>query len=166
MSIPRLESAAFLLGKHLVNGLLLVCSIFSKAQGLSFEVQISNDTVLLGNYVEIEFTIKNGDGKFVPPEFHGLRIIAGPNRASTYSIVNGVVNQSASYTYFLEADEPGHYVIKPALLIVGNKEYSTPEISFVVVENPDGIRQYPKARIEKSEFDFPREKPKRKITKL
>ena len=73
---------------------LFLCKTLS-AQGVEFTVNLSNDTVLLGNYIEVEYTISNGDGKFIPPLFAGLQLIAGPNKSSSYSVINGVVSQSA-----------------------------------------------------------------------
>jgi hypothetical protein len=114
------------------------------AQSIEFNVSVSNDTLLLGNYLEVKFEIINGNGKFKAPDFAGWNIVAGPNTASSYSIINGNVKQSSSYTYYLEAPTEGNFYIGEALLSATDKEYKTPPVWIVVQDNPEGIRQHPK----------------------
>lgn len=144
---------------------LFLCKTLS-AQGVEFTVNLSNDTVLLGNYIEVEYTISNGDGKFIPPLFAGLQLIAGPNKSSSYSVINGVVSQSASYTYYFSTDETGNYIIPPAELEIGGKIIKSTPVKIYVAPNPDNIRQRPRNDFDDNE-DLPRNnKSKKKIIKL
>lgn len=134
-------------------------------------MSVSSDTLLLGNYLELRFEVLNGSGKFNPPDFAGWRIVAGPNTASSYSINNGEVSQSSSYSYYLEAPSEGEFIIGQARLKSNDGELKTPEIKVVVLPNPEGIRQHPKNKAERT---FPEEiippadpiKKKRKAIKL
>lgn len=141
------------------------------AQKLEFNVSVSSDTLLLGNYLEVKFEIMNGKGRFEAPEFAGWNIVAGPNTSSSFSIMNGEVKQSSSYSYYLEANSAGMYSISPAKLITEEGELKTPEIFISVLPNPQGIRQHPKNR-EESKFFMdeptatPPAKSKRKPTKI
>jgi len=154
--------------------ILIIFSLFVlqlHGQTIDFNVSVSNDTLLMGNYLEVKFEINNVNGKFSPPDFAGWNIVAGPNSASSYSIINGEVNQSSSYTFYLEAQNEGDYMIGPAKLKAADKEYTTPELKIVVMENPDGIQQHPKYK-SRDPFETPelkiKEEPKkkRKTTKI
>jgi hypothetical protein len=141
------------------------------AQDLDFKVSVSNDTLLLGNYLEVKFEINNGNGKFTAPDFAGWNVVSGPNSASSYSIINGEVNQRSSYTYYLEAPNEGEFIIDEAKLKTSEKEYKTPPVKIVVFGNPEGIRQHPKYKSEEKNVnpdmkiqDEP--KKKRKVIKL
>lgn len=138
------------------------------SQDVEFTVELSKDTVLQGDYTEVKFAIKNGEGKFTAPDFKGMRIIAGPNRSSSYSSINGVISQNSSYTYFVEFDSIGGHVIMPASLKILDKEYTTPQVKVMVLVNPDRTLQPPGSPYEKWEkMVLPAEtKKKPKSTKM
>jgi len=143
----------------------------TNAQELQFNVSVSNDTLLLGNYLEVKFEIKNGSGKFQAPDFSGWKQVSGPNSASSYSFMNGQVSQSSSYTYYLEAPSDGEFIIESASLLTAEKNYKTPPVKIIVFQNPEGIRQRPKTKQEERilpEDPMPstETKKKRKVTKL
>lgn len=157
------------MNKILIALILIVNQI--QGQSVDFTVSVSNDTLLLGNYLEVKFEINNGNGKFTAPDFAGWNVVSGPNTASSYSIINGEVNQSSSYTYYLEAPNDGEFIIDAAKLKTAEKEYKTPIVKIVVQDNPEGIRQHPKYKSEEKnttpEFNQQEEpKKKRKVTKL
>lgn len=150
----------------LLSGIQLVHS-----QELQFNVSVSNDTLLLGNYLEVKFEIKNGSGKFLPPDFSGWKLVSGPNTASSYSFMNGQVSQTSSYTYYLEAPSDGEFIIESGNLQTEEKNYKTPPVKIIVFQNPEGIRQRPKTKQEERivpEESVPSIEPKkkRKVTKL
>jgi hypothetical protein len=126
---------------------IFLLSFFPKINGqdAEFRVAVSSDTVLLGNYFEVKFTVLNTDGKFTPPNFSGLKIIAGPNKASSYSMINGEVSQSSSYIYYLKPDTEGEYLIDEAIINTSDGELHSPKIKIVVMPNPNGIKQNPRS---------------------
>jgi hypothetical protein len=87
----------------------------------SFEIQVSTDTILLGNFFEVRFLVQNAKGAFDPPAFTDFDVVGGPNQSSSMSIVNGVSSQSSSYSYFLKPKStfllgsPGHHHGNPPL---------------------------------------------------
>lgn len=114
------------------------------AQAPKFSVSVSSDTVLLGNYFELKFTVENaGVTAFDPPSLHEFHLIGGPNTATSMSIVNGKVSQSATYTYYLQPVDIGVFTIRPAYLTAGDAAMETPPIDIIVVPNPDGIIHRP-----------------------
>ena len=154
--------------------LTFVFSTFMWGQDIKFEVQISSDSILVGNYFEIRFSVENIKGKFEAPTFQDFQVISGPNQSSSMQIINGEMTQSYSYSYFLKPQEIGNYSIPPAYLVLEEDEVlETPPIDILVVPNPDGIIQKPDLD-SKSYFNpfpnndrmFDRFKPKPKKKKL
>lgn len=61
--------------------------------------------------------------------------------SSSFSMINGEVTQSASYTYYLEPKDIGNYYIQPASIAVGEALLETDPLEILVVPNPEGIKQ-------------------------
>jgi hypothetical protein len=80
----------------------------------SVKVEVSADTVALGEVVEVTYTIENGDGKFVAPDFGNLPVISGPNTSSSYIYQNGKMSSSQSFAYLLRPTEEGKLKIPEA----------------------------------------------------
>jgi len=117
-------------------------SVFT--QEATFTVKVNNDSILLGNRFSVTFSLQKGQGEdFFFPEFSGFVKVGGPNMSSQMNIINGAVNQSVQYTYFLEAHEIGDYYIEPASVKVGDNYLETPPLLVRVFPNPEGIIQSP-----------------------
>lgn len=140
-----------------------------------FTAEVSLDSVLLGNRLELTFKLENTqNGEIVPPDFEGFNLLGGPNYSSMMSMVNGTVTQSKSYTYILEPKDIGNYFIPPVSVTVDDKVLETAPIEIIVLPNPDGIIQQPQQREREMNswfFDYeppifqerkPKSKPKRK----
>ena len=115
-------------------------------------VSTSSDTVLLGNFFEVKFTVENFDGQFIPPNLEDFEIVGGPNQSSMMSFINGKMSKSASYSYYLKPVFEGVYELGSARVAGEGKELSTLPIQIVVIANPDGIIQRPNQPRERS-FD-------------
>lgn len=114
------------------------------AQSGSLTVEVSSDTILVGNYFELKYTIENADiNTFEPPNLSEFDIVGGPNTSTSISIVNGEVSQRASYAYYLEPADIGAYTIPPAYIKNGDQVLETPPIEIIAVPNPQGIIQQP-----------------------
>jgi len=150
----------------------LTSIISIKAQEVKFTVEVSSDSILMGNYFTVTFNIENGKAQhFDAPNFQGFSITSGPNQSSSFSMYNGVTSQSMSYTYYLEPLEEGEFFIEPANIEVDGQILETAPIKIKVAPNPEGIIQRPnqqKNRTFDSFFDqplFPKKdkaKPKKK----
>ena len=128
---------------YIVAGLLMIFMDLS-AQNVKFSVEISDDTLLVGNYFELKYTIQNvSPNGFQPPTFTDLEVVGGPNTATSFSIINGEMSQSASFTYYIRPPETGAYTIPPAYVADGDQEMETPPIDIYVLPNPDGIIKQP-----------------------
>ncbi len=124
--------------------MMLTISLISQEEA-KFTVEISSDSVLLGNYIEVKFTIENTAVKnFEAPNFEGFSIVSGPNQSSSMRIINGQVSQSISYSYYLEPNDIGNYYIQPAFVDTGEEILESAPIEVLVADNPDGIIQQPR----------------------
>ncbi len=148
---------------------LLFFTHFLHSQDRGFHAKVSSDTLLMGNYLEVTFTLENTTGKIEPPSFESFDLVNGPSQSSSVSIINGNMTQQHSYTYVLQAKGEGIFLIDPAIAFVGEETIKTEPIQIVVLPNPDGIIQTPKSgRSSSRGWDDvkPQSKPKKPITKL
>lgn len=155
--------------------LIILCcatSLFSlRAQETAFNVTVSTDSVLMENYFQCTFTIKNGEAEdFQAPRFEGFEVVSGPNMSSNFTMINGDMNRTVSYSYYLRPKDTGNYFIPPATVKVADKYLETAPVEILVVPNPDGIIQVPPASDRRDPFqgfdffgndDFFGERPQR-----
>ena len=131
----------------------LVLSLGLQAQDARFTVEISTDSILMGNYFEVKFTLENASGNnFSAPDFMDFNIIGGPNTSSSMSFMNGEMTQSISYTYYLEPKDIGSYYIQPASIETGGDILETIPMEVMVVPNPEGLKQMPRQREQRHSF--------------
>lgn len=123
-----------------------------------FSIEVSNTEVLLGNYIEVKFTLKNAKGqRFEAPNFKDFDIVGGPNQSSSFSMMNGETTQSISYTYYLQPKTTGNFYLEPAFIEADGMTMETQPIEIMVLENPDGIIETPqrKSSPQMDMFNFP-----------
>ena len=116
---------------------------YAHAKDAIIKVEVSTDSVLLGNYFEVKFTVENAVGEFTPPDFSDFDVVGGPNQSSSFSMINGKVSRSASYAFFLKPREEGIFYIQAASIQLEDKLLETPAVEILVVPNPDGIIENP-----------------------
>jgi hypothetical protein len=151
-----------------------VISLAFAQQDAKFKIEVSSDSVLLGNYFEVKFILENESGtQFEPPSFEGFSLVGGPNQSSSFSMVNGKVSQSMAYSYYLEPLDIGNYYIEPASVKVGDKVLETEPKMILVVANPDEVYQSPQSKQKEELNPFyettpvpKKSKKKRKVYKL
>jgi len=136
--------------------LIFTLSLFSLSiygQDAKFTVSVSTDSILMGNTIKVSFALENGSGKnFDPPAFKDFDVVGGPNQSSSFSMVNGDVSQSLSYSYYLQPKEVGTFFIEPASIGAGENVLETLPIEINVYPNPDGVEQNIPRK--EREFDF------------
>jgi len=119
----------------------MMISNLCQSQDARMVVEISNDTILMGNYIQLRYTIENASGKFEMPELDGMMLISGPNTSSSMSMINGEVSQSASYTIYLKPIDIGNHGIGPAYINTDAGVLEAQPINIIAVDNPDGYQQ-------------------------
>jgi len=107
-------------------------------------VEVSRDSILLGNYFEVKFKVENAAVEnFEAPSFEGFTVVSGPNQSSSMMINNGAVTQSIAYSYYIEPQDIGYYFIEPAYVETDRGPLASIPVEVLVVANPDGIIQQP-----------------------
>lgn len=130
--------------KNIYFSLLFVLSSLSiLAQDAKLIVEISNDTLLIGNYIQVKFTLENFGGQFEMPELDGLRVISGPNTSSSMSMINGEIEQSSSYAFYLEPLDVGISTIGSSYIVTEQGTLESQPITLFVQSNPDGVQLNP-----------------------
>lgn len=81
-------------------------SIAVRAQH-TISIEVSKDTIAVGETVDVTYKIENGDGQFTMPDFTNLPLIAGPNSSSGFLYANGKMTSNQSYQVTLLGVEPG-----------------------------------------------------------
>lgn len=110
-------------------------------QDALFSVEVSRDTVLLGNVTKVKFTLENCKGDFEPPNFDDFDIVGGPNVSSSVSIINGEMTKSESYSYILKPRDLGQYMIGEVFISADEGDLKTEPVEIIVLHNPEGIIQ-------------------------
>lgn len=125
-----------------------IISISVQAQEeISFMASVNNDTILLGSYFELTFTLTNSSANdFQPPSFDEFSIISGPNQSSNFSMMNGEIEQSFSISYYLQPESPGQYTVQPATVETKDGQYVTDPIEITVVDDPSLINNQAKEK--------------------
>ena len=113
--------------------------IASTMHAQSISVEVSSDSILLGNSIAVSYTIENADGEFEAPEFQNMQIVSGPNYSSSVQIVNGDMSSKKQISYILRPTEIGQYYIPPAYLEEDGQTLETDVFEINVYPNPDGI---------------------------
>lgn len=126
--------------KHILFfSIFIFASLALSSQEATFRVELSTDSILLGNYFEVRFTIENAAGDFEAPEFDGFEVLVGPNTSSSFSMINGKVTQQASYSYMIRPMREGLLYMEPAYFKSGETVLETEPIQIEVYPNPGGI---------------------------
>lgn len=137
----------------------------------TFEVNVSSDSILIGNYVELRFKCDEVNGKFEAPEFVNLDVISGPNVSMSTQYINGEYAGSKEISFHIRPTAEGQIVIPPAYYIIDEKTIETLPLTLNVYPNPEGIIQRPEQKSNNfffESFDFPfshKEEKKEKKTK-
>ena len=148
--------------KALLTTTLTLCSVFILlGQSPAFTAEVSIDSVLMGNYIEVTFKVENvANARIVPPDFSDFKVVGGPNVSSSMQVINGDVTQSVANTFWLEPKDVGQFYIGSAQVEHEGALLETAPIEINVYHNPDGVVQTPK---QKKSDDFWMEWPDRNM---
>ena len=130
--------------KAIICAILFIVVFPLMGQKKGFEVSISADTLYMGNVLGLKYQMINIQGDFQPPVFEDFDLVSGPNVSSSFSMINGEVEQSASYEYFLRPVQIGTFLIPSAVVQQREQEIYSSELFITVVDNPEGIEQNPR----------------------
>ncbi|MEM6316354.1 MAG: BatD family protein [Bacteroidota bacterium] len=110
-------------------------SCFSLRAQVSFEASTDARQVVENGYFSVTFTLNNGKGtNFQAPPFRDFRVLNGPSRSMSTTIINGNATQKVSYTYSLQPKKKGTLTITPASIVVNGNTMRTKPISIKVLK--------------------------------
>lgn len=97
-----------------------------------FTAKVSNTTVEVGQRFQVSFTINDGGGSFIAPDFKGFSVVSGPIQSSSRQNINGKISRSQSISYILIANEEGEFTIGSARIKSGKEVLDTKPIKIKV----------------------------------
>lgn len=105
---------------------LLCLGALSLSAQVSFEAEINAKQVLMDDYFNLSFTLKNANGSnFMSPSFSDFIIVSGPNKTMQSTSINGVRTQSVSINYQLQPKRVGRLTIGRAKILTNGKQLQT-----------------------------------------
>ena len=117
---------------------LILAGIFPLyAQDVQVIATVSKNKVSQNEQFQYTLEVK-GSSVSLPepkvPSFEGFYVLSGPMSSTSVQIVNSKMSRSESYTYILQAREPGKVTIEPATIILNGKTISSDKIEIEVVK--------------------------------
>lgn len=104
--------------------------------GQQFELTSDKTTINQNQRFQVYFTFEGGDGKnvrgFRPPDFNNFKIISGPNQSSNFSMINGKVSSTITYSYIIVAPNTGKFAIEKGRIQYEGKEYESNSLTLTV----------------------------------
>src|SRR6186713_1369851 len=91
-------------------------------------------TVAVGEQVQVTFSLNTNGSNFRAPSFPDFNILMGPSQSTNMQFVNGVVSQSLSFTYVLQAVREGVFKIGSASIDAAGKRVSSNPFTITVVK--------------------------------
>ncbi|MDD5713924.1 MAG: BatD family protein [Bacteroidales bacterium] len=128
--------------KRIILLILTALSVVQTSAQGQFTVEAPN-VVATGERFRLVFTATDLPHEtFNPPGIDGLLVLAGPTTSTMNRMeyINGrrTQSRSVSYTYILEAGEPGRYSIGEASIVSDNVTYKTQPVSVEVIRGTAG----------------------------
>ncbi len=119
--------------------LLLILNGLASAQSVTVDATLSETTIYTGEQVTLTVEVEGNHFKNISrpklPKIEGLQYLSTtPATSTNYSFINGVSNQSYSYSYYLQAEKAGKYTIPPVTVSVDGKDFRTEPIKVTIVD--------------------------------
>lgn len=93
------------------------------AQTVSFTAKVSEKEVALDQYFTVTYTLSNANAKrFIPPSFSNFRLISDQQRSESFSVINGRMSRSQSFSFTIMPKRTGTFSIPPAEVITEKGE--------------------------------------------
>src|SRR5688572_12648724 len=93
---------------------LLINVLFINAQEVRFTAAASKTKPVVGEQIQIDFSVNTNASNFHPPSFEGFSVYMGPSTSSSIQIINGQYSQSLTFSYIVAPMREGTITIGPA----------------------------------------------------
>jgi hypothetical protein len=124
--------------KYLIFGFLFsLLFVKLEAQNIQFTGS-ANSVVETGEQFRLTYSVNADGSNFIGPAIQNFMVLAGPSQSSSSSVqyMNGHVEQSTtlSFTFILQAVQPGTYTFPPASITVNGKKIQSNSVTIKVVK--------------------------------
>ncbi|MBT8296558.1 MAG: BatD family protein [Gramella sp.] len=127
--------------KYLILSFLLCATGIIQAQ-VRFEAKVSREKLGINERLRVDFEMNEDGDNFNPPSFDNFTIVGGPNQKVSQSFINGRMEYSKTYSFYLQPKKTGNLTIGQAEIIIDDKTYKTSplkvEITSAVDKPTDG----------------------------
>jgi hypothetical protein len=121
--------------KWILYGGFMCLGLVANAQGVQF-VASAPTVVSVGEQFQLVYEVNARGSNLVVPEMKNFNVLAGPSTmsSSSVSIVNGRMTKNVSYsfTYLMQANKAGKFIIGPAEITVDGKKYTSNSLNIEV----------------------------------
>ncbi len=110
--------------------LIYICfvALASHVRGQSFVAQVSKNKVQVGEEFQLVFTLNTNGGNIRFPDLKDFDVYGGPNQSNNITVINGVMSQSYTFSFFLAAKKEGKLTIGPASVMITNQKVESKPI--------------------------------------
>ncbi len=114
--------------KYLILSFLLFASGLIEAQ-VRFEAKVSREKLGINERLRVDFEMNKDGDNFQPPSFEDFTVVGGPNQKISTSILNGKMEYSKTYSFYLQPKSRGKLSIGQAEIVIDDKTYKTSPIT-------------------------------------
>ncbi len=122
--------------KRVIVGVLFVLQ-FVAAQDPTLTGGVDKNPVGSDEQFTLEYTVTTSGASarnFKTPDLSKFLVLSGPNQSTSMQIINGSVSSSQTFSYILQAREPGKFSIGPATIEVGGNVLRSNAIELTVTK--------------------------------
>lgn len=114
----------------------LLVSQLGLGQKVYFEATTDGPQVLLNGAFEVTYTLNNAkpSSNITPPSFEGFKQLGGIAQGTSTTIINGKYSSSSYFTFTLQPQKIGNFVIPPAVITVGRKKLKSNSLKIEVIK--------------------------------
>ncbi|APG60707.1 BatD family protein [Christiangramia salexigens] len=122
--------------KYLILSFLLFTTGLIQAQ-VRFEAKVSREKLGINERLRVDFEMNEDGDNFKPPSFDGFTVVGGPNQRVSQSFINGKMEYSKSYSFYLQPQSRGKLTIGQAEIEIDDKIYKTSPLKVEVTAAVD-----------------------------
>ena len=126
--------------RYALSAFVLLLCVAATAQ-VEWEALLERSQPEAGQVFSLVFELSGAQGRdFQAPDFGGLEVISGPNRSSSYTILNQQVTGSERISYQLLAPKAGSYRIPAASIRLSNGKTLRTKALELEAREPDELQ--------------------------
>ena len=122
--------------KYLILSFLLCASGLIQAQ-VRFEAKVSREKLGINERLRVDFEMNEDGDNFNPPSFNDFTVVGGPNQKISTRILNGKMEYSKTYSFYLQPKKTGSLTIGQAEIIIDDKTYKTSPLKITITSAVD-----------------------------